>query len=266
MNDILIKNGQIVTADNTLQADLLISGGVIARIEPDLTHPEARVIDAGGNYVLPGGVDVHTHLNLTVGGVTVGDGFFAGTAAAAFGGTTCVVEHPGFGPAGCSLKHQVAVYQQVAAGQAVVDYGLHAVFQHIDERLLDELPDLVGLGVPSAKIYLTYDGRLNDRQILSVLNRTRRLGILAAGQKASWRLNTTPLAAPITARPKPLRASAICPRLRGMHRFTLCTCPQPWDCKLSGMPGTVDSRYMPKYVPSTFYWMIPVTKRRRTVG
>jgi len=180
MNDILIKNGQIVTADNTLQADLLISGGVITRIEPDLTHPDAEVIDAAGSYVLPGGVDVHTHLNLTVGNVTVGDGFFAGTAAAAFGGTTCVVEHPGFGPASCSLKHQVEGYQQVAAGQAVVDYGLHAVFQHVDERLLDELPDLVGLGVPSAKIYLTYDGRLNDRQILTVLNRTRRLGILAA--------------------------------------------------------------------------------------
>jgi len=180
MNDILIKNGQIVTADDTLQADLLISGEVIARIGSDLSHPDAKVIDAGGNYVLPGGVDVHTHLNLAVGGVKVGDGFFAGTAAAAFGGTTCVVEHPGFGPAGCSLKHQVTHYQRAAAGQAVVDYGLHGVFQHVDQRLLDELPDLVGLGVPSAKIYLTYDGRLNDRQILSVLNHTRRQGILAA--------------------------------------------------------------------------------------
>jgi len=62
MNDILIKNGQIVTADDTLQADLLISGGVIARIGPDLAHPDARLIDAAGSYVLPGGVDVHTQV------------------------------------------------------------------------------------------------------------------------------------------------------------------------------------------------------------
>jgi dihydropyrimidinase len=180
MERTLIKNGIIVTAADTVRADLLIDGSVIATIGPGLDHPDAHLIDAAGSYVLPGGVDVHTHLNLEANGVKVGDGFFVGTASAAFGGTTCVVEHPGFGPAGCSLLRQVDRYRADALGQAVVDYGLHAVFQHVNETVLDELAGLAEKGVPSAKIYLTYDGRLNDHEILKVLDRTRGLGMLAA--------------------------------------------------------------------------------------
>ena len=180
MERTLIRNGTIVTAADTIRADLLIDGGVIAEIGPGLDHPDAHLIDAAGYYVLPGGVDVHTHLNLEANGVKVGDGFFVGSASAAFGGTTCVVEHPGFGPGGCSLLHQVDRYRANALGQSVVDYGLHAVFQHVDETILDGLADLAEKGVSSAKIYLTYDGRLHDHEILKVLDRTRGLGIVAA--------------------------------------------------------------------------------------
>jgi dihydropyrimidinase len=179
MEHILIKNGVIVNAGETLQGDLLVSHGKIARIGRDIRHDDAQLIDATGQYVMPGGVDVHTHLNLEAGGVKVGDGFFEGTASAAFGGTTCVVEHPGFGPAGCSLLHQVKRYREEAAGQTIVDYGLHAVFQHVDEKILDEVAELAHEGVATAKMYLTYDGRLNDMEILQVLDRTRRLGLLA---------------------------------------------------------------------------------------
>jgi dihydropyrimidinase len=179
MERILIKNGTIVTAADTVRADLLINGGVTARIGPGLDDPDAQVIDAAGCYVLPGGVDVHTHLNLVANGVKVGDGFFQGTAAAAFGGTTCVVEHPGFGPAGCSLRHQVERYQAEADGQALVDYAFHGVFQHVDDAVLDGLLDLSEMGIPTVKIYLTYAGRLTDYEILQVLERTRRLGLLA---------------------------------------------------------------------------------------
>ena len=174
MNHILIKNGVIVNAGETLQGDLLVSQGKIAEVGTDLRRPDASVIDAAGHYVIPGGVDVHTHLNLTANGVKVSDGFFQGTVSAAFGGTTCVVEHPGFGPAGCSLLHQVERYQEVASKEAVVDYGVHAVFQHVDEKTLHDLSGLRDKGVPSAKIYLTYDGRLDDYEILQVLERTRR--------------------------------------------------------------------------------------------
>jgi dihydropyrimidinase len=180
MEQVLIKNGILVNAVDTFKADVLISGGLIAEVGSDLQHCDALVIDAAGHYVMPGGVDVHTHLNLEVNGVKVGDGFYEGTRSAAAGGTTCVVEHPGFGPAGCSLIHQIDRYQQDAIGQAVVDYGLHGVFQHVDGKVLDELPGLAERGVPSAKIYLTYDGCLNDDEILKVLDRTRGLGILPA--------------------------------------------------------------------------------------
>jgi dihydropyrimidinase len=178
MERILIKNGIIATATDTLNADLLIEGSVIAAIGERLEPPDARVIDAAGCYVIPGGVDVHTHLNLEANGVKVCDGFFLGTAAAAFGGTTCVVEHPGFGPAGCSLQHQVERYQREAAGEAVVDYALHGVFQHVEGTVLDGLQYLIEMGVPTVKIYMTYAGRLTDHEILQVLERSQRLGLL----------------------------------------------------------------------------------------
>jgi dihydropyrimidinase len=179
MGNVLIRNGLIANEVETVQGDLLISEGVIARIGTGLECPSAQVIDATGQYVLPGGVDVHTHLNLTANGVKVGDGFFVGGASAAFGGTTCIVEHPGFGPRGCSLPRQVEQYEQEAAGQMVVDYSLHGVFQHLNGQVLDDLAVLARKGVPTVKIYLTYDGRLEDDQILRVLDRARRLNILA---------------------------------------------------------------------------------------
>ncbi len=180
MQDTLIKNGLIVTADETMQADLLIVGGVIADAGEALDRPGANVIDAAGQYVMPGGVDVHTHLNLAVGQFKVSDGFFDGTAAAAFGGTTCVVEHPSFGPEGCSLMHQVQVNKQEAVESCVVDFGLHGVFQHLNSQTLDEISSLLSEGVSSGKIYLTYGGRLQDPQILSVLNQAKRSGLLTA--------------------------------------------------------------------------------------
>lgn len=165
--DVLIKNGLIVTADGELRADLLAADGLIAVIGPDLEPPEgAEVFDAEGLLVLPGGVDVHTHLDLTVGRAKVSDGWFAGSLAAAHGGTTSVVEHPGFGPNGCPPDYQLEIYRKNAV-EAVIDYGLHGVFQHWNEEVAAALPGLVRAGYPSFKAYLTYDGRLNDEEFLA---------------------------------------------------------------------------------------------------
>lgn len=180
MQDILIKNGTIVSAAETFQADLLIENGRISQLGAALEKSGAQLIDAAGQYVMPGAVDVHTHLNLAVDGLKVSDGFFEGTAAAAFGGTTCIVEHPGFGSAGCSLMQPIEAYRREADGQCVVDYGLHGVLQHLSPAILDELPRLLDEGISSIKIYLTYAGRLSDSEILSVLQRARELGLLAA--------------------------------------------------------------------------------------
>lgn len=178
MQDILIKNGLIVTACETFNADLLISGGKIKRFEESLDCPGSKVIDAAGKYVMPGGIDAHTHLNLQIGDNKVSDGFYEGSAAAAFGGTTCIVEHPSFGPDNCSLMHQVNEFKRTGSDNSVVDFGIHGVFQHINPEILDECSTLMEEGVSSAKIYMTYSGRLQDSQILSVLERAKQVGLL----------------------------------------------------------------------------------------
>ena len=178
MQDILIKNGFIVTAEKTTHADLLLQGGKISRLGEALECQGARLIDATGKYVMPGGIDAHTHLNLQVGDNKVSDGFYEGSAAAAFGGTTCVVEHPSFGPGDCTLMHQVLEYKQEGIKNSVIDFGIHGVFQHVNDQILAECATLLAEGVSSAKIYLTYSGRLLDKQILAVLERAKEVGLL----------------------------------------------------------------------------------------
>lgn len=177
----LIKNGTIVSATGVAEADILVKGDKIAAIGQGLELPEnTTVVDTAGNYVMPGGIDVHTHLNLTVGREKVSDGFYHGSVAAAFGGTTTIVEHPGFGPDHCSLNHQIELYREQAQEEMVVDYGLHGVVQHVDQGVLNAVSSLVREGVPSLKVYLTYSGRLADEEIIRVLQAVRKAGGLVA--------------------------------------------------------------------------------------
>jgi dihydropyrimidinase len=175
----LVTNGTVATATEILQADILIEDGRIVTIDKHL-QPEdvANVINAASCYVIPGGIDVHTHVNLSVGEEKVSDGFFHGSIAAAHGGTTCIVEHPGFGPAGCALDHQIRRYQQQAEKEIVIDYGLHAVIQHVNENILAAIKTLPEHGIPSLKVYLTYSGRLTDEEIIAVLTAARKAGVL----------------------------------------------------------------------------------------
>ncbi|MDR1045236.1 MAG: dihydropyrimidinase [Candidatus Adiutrix sp.] len=169
MAEVLIKNGILVTAEGERPADIQLSGGLISAIGPDLSPPAgAELLDAGGLLVMPGAVDAHTHLDLSVGPAHVSDGWLAGAVAAAFGGNTSVIEHPGFGPEGCPLDYQLRQYR-AQAGEAAIDYGLHGVFQYWDPRLQAELAPLVAAGYSSFKAYLTYDGRLNDEGLLAAL-------------------------------------------------------------------------------------------------
>ncbi len=108
------------------------------------------------------------------------DDWYTGTVAAACGGTTTVVDHPAFGPAGCSVFHQIDKYRSLADANAAVDYSLHGVLQHVDETVLRDLKGLFQRGVTSVKIYLTYDFRLGDEEVLRVLRRMRELGGLTA--------------------------------------------------------------------------------------
>ena len=171
----LIKNGTIVLEDKVIQGDLLIEDEVIAEIGQNLDAEGGQIIDATGLVVLPGGIDVHTHYNIDV-GVRAVDDFSTGTIAAAFGGTTTIVDHMGFGPKGCNLHHQLGVYKGYTNGKCVTDYGIHGVFQDINEDILKETEVMMADGVSSFKMYLTYDYKLEDADTLKVLNKLKDIG------------------------------------------------------------------------------------------
>lgn len=180
----LITGGLAARADGVFNTDILIEGGRILELGERLheaQQPEGtEIVDVSGCVVMPGGVDAHTHVNLTVDGAHVSDGFGAGTLAAAWGGTTTIVEHPGFGPQGCDLPHQPTAYLEQAEGRCYTDYALHGVFQHVDDAVLARIPEAVAQGFPTLKAYTTYGGRLDDEGLLQVLAALRDAGGLLA--------------------------------------------------------------------------------------
>lgn len=165
---ILVAGGTVATASGSFRADVLAEGGLILQVGENLARDGAQVLDASGLLVIPGGVDVHTHLGLDVGFAQVADDFYHGTKAAAMGGVTCLVEHPGFGPGGCGLLHQVEAFKKLAEGRCCVDYGLHGVAQ--GDGHFDGLEELARAGCPSIKAYTTYGGRLGEEPLLSLMD------------------------------------------------------------------------------------------------
>ncbi len=180
--DTLIKNGKIVSVEAIYKADILIRDEVVCAIGKDLEYTfllddkKMNIIDATGKYVLPGGVDVHTHMDLQAGACRAVDDFYDGTVAAACGGTTSIVDHMAFGPVGCPLHHQLNEYHRLADGKAVIDYGFHGTAQHpMTAENIEELESMIKDGVPSVKVYMTYDLKLDDDEILNVLKRMKEL-------------------------------------------------------------------------------------------
>ena len=175
----IIQNGTVVTEDFVGIADLRIVGEKITEIAPNIKPADAEeVIDATGSIVLPGGVDVHTHMSLDLGHVVATDDFYTGTVAAACGGTTTIVDHMGFGPPNSSILHQVRHYQDMAKDKAVIDYSVHGVTNRVDAAVLDEIEALIEHGVTSHKVYTTYGGKLPDKDIFAILERTAELGVM----------------------------------------------------------------------------------------
>ena len=172
----VIKNGRVVTENSVIETDILIRGGKIAKIADGLSDGET--IDAAGKYVLPGGIDVHTHMSLDVGIAVAQDDFYTGTIAAACGGTTTIVDHLGFGPKGCSLDHQINRYHELARDKAVIDYSFHGVIQHVDDSVLAMMATLARQGITSYKIYMTYGYKISDEDIYVILKRAKELGVM----------------------------------------------------------------------------------------
>lgn len=175
----LIKNGLIVTEKESKRADLLISDERITAIAPGLT-PDAKteVIDAEGLYVLPGGVDVHVHLDLPMFGTVSSDDHYTGTKAAAFGGTTTVIDF--ISQDSDNLVENFQNLRQKAAQKATVDFGFHANISHLTTAVEQQIPKLVKLGVTSVKMFTAYNNRLRlqDGEIFQVMRIARESGIL----------------------------------------------------------------------------------------
>lgn len=171
----LVQNGILVLEHEVIRGDILIEDEKIAAIGTYIDAADCQVIDAAGMIVLPGGIDVHTHFNIDVGVRSVDD-FSTGTIAAAFGGTTMIVDHMGFGPKGCNLHHQFGVYKGYTDGRCVTDYSLHGVFQEINEDILAETEVMMNDGIQSFKMYLTYDYRQDDRDALRILTKLKEIG------------------------------------------------------------------------------------------
>ena len=176
--DTVIRNGSVVTATDTYVADLAIANGKIAAIGEHLPVQNAStVLDAKGKLVLPGGIDVHTHLDMPFGGTTSADDFETGTRAAAFGGTTTLIDFA-IQYKGQRLRHAFDTWMNKAESKAVCDYAFHCIVTDVSNGQLSEMNDLIHKGVTSFKLFMAYPGvfMLDDGSIFKALQTTSKNG------------------------------------------------------------------------------------------
>src|SRR5438552_14608087 len=176
----LIRNGTVVTAERSAAADVLIEGEVIKEVRGGIpADPTMTVIDASGMLLLPGGIDAHTHLDMPFGGTTSSDDFETGTRAAAFGGTTTLIDFA-IQAKGTKMRDALDTWWKKAAGRAVIDYGLHMIVTDLGEAGLEDMDSLVAEGIASFKLFMAYPGVLmvDDATIFRALSRTARNGAL----------------------------------------------------------------------------------------
>ena len=176
----LITNGTVVTASDIFLADVLIEDGKVTGLLASGTGPkDAEKIEAKGCYVIPGGIDAHTHLDMPFGGTNSVDDFESGTVAAAFGGTTAIVDFA-IQQKGGSLKQALDTWHAKAEGKAVVDYAFHMIATDVPEKQLVEMSDIVREGVTSFKLFMAYPGvlLLDDQSIFRAMLRAGEIGAL----------------------------------------------------------------------------------------
>ncbi len=185
----LIKNGTLITASETFQANILIEGEKIVELLAPQSEASrlwsGEVIDASGKFITPGGVDPHTHFDLPMFGTVSSDDHYTGHKAAAFGGTTTVMDFVPLNlsplPAGerSAVKASVDVWLEKAA-KAAIDYSFHMNLTHFDEQIEKEIPTLVEMGITTLKVFTAYNGRLrlDDGNIFKALRVAKENGML----------------------------------------------------------------------------------------
>jgi dihydropyrimidinase len=176
--DLIVKNGTIVTAGGTSRADLGVKDGKIVQIGGELGEA-ARTIDAAGCYVMPGGVDVHTHIDSNNMETKSADDFGSGTIAAACGGTTTIVDFCAQDRGG-TLAEAIAKWDARAEGKAAIDYGYHVIVLDMNDGVFQELLTLPERGIPSFKVFMAYRGMnmIDDVTLLKTLEQAKHSGAL----------------------------------------------------------------------------------------
>jgi len=179
---LLIRGGTVVTAEGTLDADVLVEGekiaAVLARPGADGLQASAdEVIDAAGKYVIPGGIDAHTHMEMPFGGTFSVDTFATGTTAAAWGGTTTIIDFA-VQAKGTSLLATLDKWHAKAAGNCAIDYGFHMIVSDVNDATLKEMESCMGSGVTSFKMFMAYPGVFyaTDGEILLAMQQASKIG------------------------------------------------------------------------------------------
>ena len=180
--DLVIKNGTIITANDTYKADIAVKDGKIVMIGHNIMLQGAEMVDAAGKYVLPGAIDAHTHLQMPFGGTTSADSYEAGTRAAACGGVTTVFDFV-IQRKGQGLIEAVEGRKQLCDPQACVDYAFHTAITDLTPAVLDEFGASAEYGVPSFKLFMVYkkEGLMVDDGVLALaLEKSKETGCLVA--------------------------------------------------------------------------------------
>jgi dihydropyrimidinase len=176
---VLIQNGRIVTAVDDYVADIYVNDEKIDLIGRDLDIPADQVIDASNRLVIPGGIDPHTHLEMTFGGTTTSDTFETGTRAAAFGGTTCIIDFA-VQTKGTSTLDALDTWHAKAEGNTAIDYGFHMIITDMPEERTKEMRMLADAGVTSYKLFMAYPGAMlsDDGTIFRTMRKAGEDGTL----------------------------------------------------------------------------------------
>ena len=176
----LVKNGVIVTAADTYSGDILIEDGKIAAIGKGLDESSCEIVDANGAYIFPGGIDPHTHLDMPFGGTVTKDDFETGTIAAAFGGTTTIIDFC-LTDKGKPLQNAINTWHAKSEGKAAIDYSFHLMIGEMNDAVLEQLPTIIeDEGITSFKVFMAYKDvfQADDATLYQTLIQAKELGAL----------------------------------------------------------------------------------------
>jgi dihydropyrimidinase len=174
----VIRGGTVVTATDINHADILIEGETVSQLAKRVNESGHNVIDAGGCFVFPGGIDPHTHLDMPFGGTVTADDFQSGTIAAALGGTTTIIDFA-LHQRGNSLHNALQTWHAKARGKAVIDYAFHLTIADGRDETMNEIPEIIEKeGVNSFKVFMAYKGvlQVDDETIFKTLKAAARSG------------------------------------------------------------------------------------------